>query len=65
MRDRVSGRVRAFLASKPDKMTSPVEICEGLYGETHFGSETLIHILTMRILKPIGYDYSKIQIEVI
>ena len=32
--------------------------------ETHYDTETLLNILTTRILSPIGYDYSAISVTV-
>ena len=45
-------------------MRSPVQIDEALYVETHYDTETLLRILTTRILDEVGYDYSKIKIAV-
>ena len=64
LRGRISGQQRQFISASPDKMSSPLEISEGLYAEVHYGSETLMHILTIRVLKPLGYDYSNIKIEI-
>jgi hypothetical protein len=64
LRGRIAGQQRVFIASSPNGMTRPLEVCEGLYAETHYGSETLMHILTIRVLKPLGYDYSKIKIVI-
>jgi hypothetical protein len=63
LRGRLSGQQRVFISARPDGMSSPLEICEGLYAEVHYGSETLMHILTVRVLNPIHYDYSKIKIR--
>jgi hypothetical protein len=62
LRDKVSGKIRVFLSASPGRMTSPAKIDEDMYGETHYGSETLIHILTKRILDPAGFDYSDVRI---
>lgn len=61
---KVSGRNRLFLDSNPENMRSPIKITEGLFMETHYDTETLIRILTTRILDPIQYDYSKITIAI-
>ena len=63
LRGKIAGRERVFISSKPDTMTRPYKICEGMYGETHYGSQTLMHILTERILTPINFDYSNIKIK--
>ena len=62
LRNKVAGKVRVFLSSKPDGMTSPYQIDTDMYGEVHYGTATLLHILTNRILKPTGFDYSNIKI---
>jgi len=62
LRGRIAGQQRVFISASPDSMTRPLEICEGMYAEVHYGSETLMHILTIRVLKPLGYDYSNIKI---
>jgi hypothetical protein len=64
LRNRMAGKVRVFISDKPDNMTRPLEICEGLYGEVHYGSQTLMHILVNIILKAIHYDCSDIKIEI-
>ena len=63
-RNRLAGKIRVFISDKPDGMTKPMEICTGLYGETHYGSQTLMHILVNVILKAIQYDYSDISVEI-
>ena len=45
-------------------MHSPVKIDEALYVETHYDAETLLRILTTRILDAVGYDYSDIRIAI-
>jgi hypothetical protein len=62
--DRVNGKTRTILSSDEHNMKSPLKIAENLYYETHYGTETLITVLTDRILKPIDYDYSRITITV-
>jgi len=64
LRGRIAGQQRVFISASPDSMTRPLEISEELYAEVHYGSETLMHILTIRVLKPLGYDYSNIKIEI-
>lgn len=64
LRGKVLGRNRVLLGSESGKMRSPVKIEEALYVETHYDAETLMRILTTRILDMVGYDYSKIRIAV-
>jgi len=62
LRDKVAGKCRVFLSASPENMVRPLKIDEDLYGETHYGSATLIHILRDRILFPARFDYSDIRI---
>ena len=62
LRNKASGKVRMFLSDKPDNMSCSLKIDEDLYGEIHYGSATLMHILCIRILEPAHLDYSKISI---
>lgn len=64
LRGKILGRNRVLLGSETGKMRSPIKIDEALYVETHYDAETLLRILTLRILDEVGYDYSKIQIAV-
>ena len=64
IRGRVAGRNRVLLDNQPDKMRSPVEIKKELWVETHYDTESLLRILTTRILAAIDYDYSGISIAV-
>ena len=64
LRGKVSGRDRVLLSKSSEGMRSPHKIANNLYVETHYDTETLHHILTKRILDPIGYDYSHIQVTV-
>ena len=50
LRGKTAGKCRVFLADKPDGMTRPLKIDEGLYGEVHYGSQALMRILCNRIL---------------
>jgi hypothetical protein len=62
LRGRTSGKVRTFVSSTSESMTRPIKIDENLFIESHYGSQTLMHILLNRILEPIGYNYTKIQV---
>lgn len=64
IRGRITGRNRVLLDSRPDMMRSPLKIDEELWVETHYDTESLLRILTTRILEVIGYDYSDIAIAV-
>jgi hypothetical protein len=64
LRNKAAGKVRAFLSDKPDGMTRPIKIDDGLYGEVHYGSQTLAHILVNRILAPAHFDYSNISVAI-
>jgi hypothetical protein len=56
------GNVRKLLSDKPDGMRRPLKVDDGLWAETHYGSESLMCILVERILKPVGFDFSDIKI---
>jgi hypothetical protein len=56
LRGKLSGKCRVFLSDKPDGMRSPVKIDEDMYGEVHYGSACLMHILINRILAPARFD---------
>ena len=64
LRGKVSGRNRVLLAKTSEGMRSPLELSENLYAETHYDTETLLRIMTSRILDSIGYDYSGISVAV-
>ncbi len=64
LRGKLLGRDRVFLGSEAGKMRSPVKITDALYLETHYDTETLLRILTTRILTAVQYDYSGITIAV-
>lgn len=64
LRGKILGRNRVLVGSETGAMRSPVKIGEALYVETHYDTETLLRILTTRILNQVGYDYSGIQIAV-
>jgi hypothetical protein len=59
---KVNGNHRVLLASSPEKITRPVKIDEGIYGETYFGSQGLMHVLLNRILAPIGFRCYDIRV---
>lgn len=65
LRDRAAGKSRVFLSQSIGHMNRPVRIDSEMYAETHYGSETLIHILCQRILAPIHFDYSGIRIVIV
>lgn len=64
LRGKISGRERIFLAKEADGMRSPLKLSENLYVETHYDTETLLRIMTTRILDAVGYDYSGISVAI-
>ena len=62
MRNKAAGKVRMFLSDKLDSMTSPLRIDDDLYGETHYGSATLMYILINQILAYTDFDFSGISV---
>ena len=63
LRNKISGQQRVFLSDNPAGMTRPVKIDEDMYAESHYGAATLMHILVVRILAPVGFNCSDIQIS--
>lgn len=59
---KLAGNKRVILSKDNTAMTSPLEIDENLYLESHYDAETMLKILTTRILDYVGYDYTKISI---
>lgn len=59
--DKLLGRVRKRVSISSKEMRSPLEVCEGLYVETHYDTETLMNLL-LQILNEISYDYNNIHI---
>lgn len=64
LRGKILGRNRVLLGSEKGRMRGPVKISRALYVETHYDTETLLRILTTRILTPIGYDYTGIHVAI-
>ena len=64
LRGKVQGRDRVLLGSENKTMRSPLKIADDLYVETHYDTETLLRIVTTRILSAVAYDYSEIRIAV-
>ena len=64
LRGKVSGRERILLAKDSENMRSPLKLSENLYVETHYDTETLLRIMTTRILDAVGYDYSGISVAI-
>lgn len=63
LRGKVSGKLRSILSSTPEEMDVPLQIDEGLFMESKFDTETLLNVLTKRILDVVGYDYRGITVE--
>ena len=64
LRNKAAGKVRLFLSDKPDGMSNPHQIDTDLWGEVHYGSATLMHILINQILVYTGFDYSGISVVI-
>jgi len=64
LRNKIAGQQRVFLSDSPVGMTRPVKIDEDMYAESHYGAETLMHILVVRILSPVGFDCSNVRIVI-
>ena len=64
LRNKAAGKVRKFLSDKPDGMSKPYQIDTDLWGEVHYGSATLMHILVNQILAYTGFDCSNISVVI-
>ena len=63
MSGKVFGRDRVILGGDAGQMDVPLKIDDDLYMEGKFDTESLLYVLTERVLRPAGYDYSGIRIE--
>ena len=63
LRDILLGRVRTRVSKNSDNMRSPLKLCDELYIETHYETETLMNLL-LEILNKISYDYNNIQVVI-
>lgn len=63
LRDKLLGRVRKRISETPESMRSPLKLCEDLYIETHYDTETLMNLL-LQVLDEIKYNYNHIQIVI-
>ena len=64
LRGKIAGPKRYILAKDPATMRTPHKIADNLFIETHYDTETLIRILTKRVLDAAGYDYSHISVAI-
>lgn len=62
LRGRVFGKKRLILLDRPDGMSQPVQIGDGLWMETKYDTETLLNVLMHRVFDVVGYDYGGIRI---
>lgn len=62
IRGRVFGKQRLILADSPSGMAQPMQICDQLWMETKYDTETLLRVLMFRIFDVVGYDYSGVRI---
>jgi len=64
LRGKISGQKRHILANNSNTMRTPHKIDNNLFIETHYDTETLLRILTKRVLDAAGYDYSHISVAI-
>ena len=64
LRNKVAGRVRVFISDSPAGMRKPLKVDEEIYVETHYGTETMWHLMVDLILRYVRYDLSDIKILV-
>lgn len=60
---KVYGRQRMLVADSPEKLQVPIEINGRLYFEGRFDTQSLLEVMTKRILDEVGFDYNGIRIE--
>ena len=63
LRDVLLGRVRTRVSKKKNQMRSLLKLCDELYIETHYDTETLMNLL-LEILDSISYDYNNIKVVI-
>lgn len=61
---KIFGRDRVILAQDACGLDAPLQIEEGIYFEGKFDTESLLRVVTERILKAVGYDYGGIRIKI-
>lgn len=64
LRGRLFGRQRKILAEDSAGMNQPMQICDQLWMETKYDTETLLNVLMVRVFDVAGYDYSGIRIVI-
>lgn len=64
LRGHVYEKGRLLFSDSGEGMTSPIEFYFDMYFECDFDTESLLKAITSRILDPIGYDYSEINLKV-
>lgn len=60
---KVWGKSRIILDDKPDRLDVPLKIDDQIFMEGKFDTESLIRVMTRRILDEVGYDYSQIWVK--
>lgn len=60
----IYGRDRLLLSGSGEDMDAPIEFYPNMFFEGKFDTESLLKVITDRIFKPIGYDYSGISLKV-
>lgn len=63
LRGKVAGNFRYLLSDRPDEMSAPLKICEGLYVESKFDTEALLQNVTCKLLERVGYDYWRVVVQ--
>lgn len=64
LRGRLFGNQRRILAEDSAGMNQPMQICDRLWMETKYDTETLLNVLMFRVFDAVGYDYSGIRIVI-
>lgn len=60
---KVFGRDRTIIGKDTTGMDAPLRVDDGIYFESKFDTESLLKVLTERVLNVVGYDYTGIYIK--
>ncbi|MDR1158666.1 MAG: hypothetical protein LBK75_10275 [Oscillospiraceae bacterium] len=64
LRDKVYGKIQRILSASDSGMRRPLKICEDMYIETYYSSQTMMYILRCLVLAHTEFDYSNISIAI-
>ena len=62
LRGKLAWKCKVILSESPEGMAKPLELCEEMYIETNYDVQTLMHILTERVLSKLDIRLSEIKV---